>query len=123
MLEENLRDGVPADGLGAATAEAVVAESPVEGPHVGFYRGLSREEVLLIEVRDELYNGESNPHDAWERIKQDLTARKTAKPYIFKLVDRIERDIRRVEKLDGYETMYGVYLGKIHASQTSSINS
>ncbi len=72
--------------------------------HVNFYQSLSEEETMLITLRDELYAG------SWDRMAQDLQDRLQGKPYIFKLVHRIEEDLQRIEKLRGYEDEHSVDL-------------
>jgi hypothetical protein len=65
---------------------------------------LSSEEKMLIKIRDELYEG------SWDYMKQDLENRLAGKPYIFKLVSRIEHDLQAVEMLMQYEKQKGVNL-------------
>jgi hypothetical protein len=65
---------------------------------------LSSEEKMLIKIRDELYEG------SWDNMKQDLENRLAGKPYIFKLVSRIEHDLQAVEILMQYERQKGVNL-------------
>ena len=73
-------------------------------PHVNFYESLSEEETMLITLRDELYDG------SWDKMGQDLADRLQGRPYIFKLVNRIEEDLHRIEKLKGYEEEHGINL-------------
>ena len=61
---------------------------------------------MLITLRDELYGG------SWARMLEDLKDRLHGKPYIFKLVNRIEEDIARVEKLKSYEETHQVNLSQ-----------
>ncbi len=75
-----------------------------EKEHRNFYRSLSEEEILLITLRDELYGG------SWERMEQDLKDRLEGKPYIFKLANRIEEDLVRLERLRDYEEKHGINL-------------
>ena len=74
------------------------------GPHVNFYESLNEEEAMLMTLRDELYGG------SWGKMKQDLADRLQGRPYIFKLVNRIEEDLHRIEKLKGYEDEQGINL-------------
>lgn len=71
---------------------------------VNFYESLSEEETMLLTLRDELYGG------GWEKMEQDLRDRLQGRPYIFKLVNRIEEDLHRIEKLKGYEGDHGINL-------------
>lgn len=66
-------------------------------PHEKFLAGLSPDEKTLLTLRDELYNG------SWDQMLGDLKDRLSGKPYIFKLVNRIQDDIKRIEKLMDYE--------------------
>jgi len=58
---------------------------------------LSQEERTLVKLRDELYEG------SWQNMKQDLRDRMEGRPYIFKLHNRIEDDLNRIEKLISIE--------------------
>ncbi len=74
--------------------------------HEVFFRSLSREEVLLVALKESLYGG------SWDEIVKDLIARKGGKPYVFKLETRIDEDLDRISKLLEYEKRKGVNLGK-----------
>ncbi|MBI2901335.1 MAG: hypothetical protein HYY17_14215 [Planctomycetes bacterium] len=74
--------------------------------HEKFYAALSRDEQVLLELRDDLYSR------SWEQMLQDLRARLKGKPYIFKLVNRIQDDIARIERLMEYEKKHHVNLGE-----------
>jgi len=78
-----------------------------QGRHRRFYRALSREERILITLRDELYSG------SWGSMLDDLKARLEGKPYIFRLATRIEEDIARIERLRSYERNNGIDLGTL----------
>jgi len=69
-----------------------------------FYQSLSEEETMLIVLRDELYNG------SWENMWTDLADRLKGRPYIFKLADRIEEDLARIEKMQEYEKTHQINL-------------
>ena len=73
--------------------------------HDKYVDGLSGDERTLITLRGELYN------DSWELMLKDLKDRLKGKPYIFKLVNRIQDDIRRIEVLVEYEKKHRVDLG------------
>ena len=74
--------------------------------HQGFFASLSPEERQLLTIRDELYLG------SWEEMKQDLEDRKNGKPFIFKLANKIEEDLGRIERLSQYEAQHDVDLGQ-----------
>ena len=69
-----------------------------------FLERLSSEERLLIVLKKELYECR------WDEMIADLQARLNGSPYIFKLVDRIEDDLERIEKLRSFEQSQGVDL-------------
>lgn len=72
--------------------------------HRKFVQSLTPEEAMLITLRDELYGGE------WARMVRDLYARRDGKPYVFKLVNLINEDIARIERLRSYEQTHAVNL-------------
>jgi hypothetical protein len=65
--------------------------------HEEYCARLSPDERTLIVLRDEIYTG------SWDLMLGDLRDRLEGKPYIFKLVNRIQDDIQRIEKLRDYE--------------------
>ena len=73
-------------------------------PHDKFVSGLSIEDRTLVQLRDDLYGG------SWEQMQGDLKDRLQGKPYIFKLVNRIQEDISRIEKLLEYEKKHKINL-------------
>jgi len=80
------------------------ADSPNVADPVEFARSLSPNEKMLVTLRDELYEG------SWERLLGDLRDRLSGKPFIFKLVNRIEADIAAAAKLSAFEKANGVNL-------------
>ena len=72
--------------------------------HDKFASGLSPDERTLVTLRDELYGG------SWDQMLGDLRDRLKGKPYIFKLVNRIQDDIARIEKLSEYEKKHKINL-------------
>ena len=74
--------------------------------HDKFASGLSPDERTLVTLRDELYGG------SWEQMLGDLRDRLKGKPYIFKLVNRIQDDIARIEKLSDYEKKHKINLAE-----------
>lgn len=73
---------------------------------VRFVKDMTGEERMLVVLRHELYEGR------WEDMIADLTARLDGRPYIFKLVHRIEDDLRRIERLREFEDLHGVDLSE-----------
>ncbi|MFA5795331.1 MAG: hypothetical protein WC980_09760 [Candidatus Brocadiia bacterium] len=72
--------------------------------HQKYVEGLASEEKMLITLRNELYGGQ------WERMLKDLNDRLKGRPYIFKLINRIKSDIKRIEKLQEYEKKNNINL-------------
>ncbi len=87
----------------------------MEEGHRAFAEGLSREERLLLRLRDLLYGS------SWEEVLDDLKARQDRKPVIFKLNTRIEEDLARIARLRGYEQEHQVDLADfVEADPTES---
>lgn len=74
--------------------------------HDKFAAGLTPDEKTLVTLRDELYGG------SWDQMLGDLRDRLKGKPYIFKLVNRIQDDIARIEKLNDYEKKHKINLAE-----------
>ncbi|MBZ0135987.1 MAG: hypothetical protein K8I27_06400 [Planctomycetes bacterium] len=72
--------------------------------HQSYYDSLSEEEKMLLVLRDELYM------DSWDKMEDDLRNRLKGRPYIFKLVNRIEEDLERIQKLRAYEEKHKINL-------------
>lgn len=66
---------------------------------------LTHEERILIILREELYEG------SWKAMVSDLENRLDDEPYIFKLQNRIEDDLERIEKLQNLEDDRDLDLG------------
>lgn len=63
-----------------------------------FVNGLSDEHRMLVILKAQLYD------DMWEPMLDDLRNRLAGKPYIFKLINRIQDDIRRIEEMQEFES-------------------
>ncbi|MBE7493056.1 MAG: hypothetical protein HS108_15050 [Planctomycetes bacterium] len=72
--------------------------------HQTYYDALSEEAKMLLVLRDELYGG------SWDRMDQDLSNRLKGRPYIFKLVNRMEEDRERIKVLRSYEEKHKINL-------------
>jgi hypothetical protein len=92
-----------------------VAESERTEPVLGagaeerarqFVTSLSEEEIMLLRLRDELYEGR------WDSMLADLNDRLQGKPFVFKLAHRIQDDIERIERLNRFERQNSVDLAK-----------
>lgn len=71
-----------------------------------FVATLSEEEIMLLRLRDELYDGR------WDAMLADLNDRLQGKPFVFKLAHRIQDDIERIERLNRFERQNNVDLAK-----------
>jgi hypothetical protein len=71
-----------------------------------FVATLSEEEIVLLRLRDDLYDGR------WDAMLADLNDRLQGKPFVFKLAHRIQDDIERIERLNRFERQYNVNLAK-----------
>ena len=69
-----------------------------------FLASLTAEQRMLIILKKQLYGGQ------WEPMLSDLRNRLAGKPYIIKLVNRIQDDIERIEKLSAFEKQKGIDL-------------
>ncbi|MFC1737826.1 hypothetical protein ACFL1G_02110 [Planctomycetota bacterium] len=70
-----------------------------------FVDGLSEEHRMLVVLKTRLYDGD------WEPMIDDLRNRLSGKPYIFKLVNRIQDDIERIEQMQKFEAEKQIDLG------------
>jgi len=69
-----------------------------------FINSLSEEHRMLVILKAQLYDG------MWEPMLDDLQNRLTGKPYIFKLANRIQDDIRRIEEMQEFESEHNIDL-------------
>jgi hypothetical protein len=71
------------------------------------YVGTLGEECrMLVVLKHELYGG------SWEPMLDDLKNRLSGKPYIFKLANRIQDDIERIEQMRKFEVDHKVDLSE-----------
>jgi len=66
--------------------------------------GFTQEYKMLVALKSQLYGG------SWEPMLDDLRNRLAGKPYIFKLVHRIQDDIGRIEEMQKFEAEHSVDL-------------
>jgi len=71
-----------------------------------YVAGLSKEHQMLVVLKSQLYGG------SWEPMLDDLRNRLEGKPYIFKLINRINDDIDRIEEMRSFESEHGVDLSE-----------
>jgi hypothetical protein len=69
-----------------------------------FVDGLSQEHRMLVILKAQLYDG------TWEPMLDDLRNRLAGKPYIFKLVNRIQDDVKRIEQMQKFESEHNIDL-------------
>lgn len=86
------------------------AEKKVDKAVTDYVNGLSAEHKMLVALKAQLYGG------SWEPMLDDLRNRLTGKPYIFKLVHRIQDDIERIEQMQEFEARHGIDLAEYVAS-------
>ncbi len=88
-------------------SEDVQVEKAARAPHrslADYVHGLSAEHRMLVALKAQLYGG------SWEPMLDDLRNRLAGQPYIFKLVNRIQDDIERIEEMKRVEAEHGVDL-------------
>ena len=93
--------------MGKKPAAKTTPESKSKGNLEGaemYVQGLPKQKSQLIILRDELYDG------SWNSMLEDLDDRRNSRPYIFKLVNRIEEDIKWCRELWEAEEKFGVNL-------------
>ncbi len=71
-----------------------------------FVDNLTDEQRMLVVLKRQLYDG------SWETMLDDLRNRLAGKPYIFKLVHRIQDDIERIEEMQKFEAEHKIDLAE-----------
>ena len=69
-----------------------------------YVSGLTDEYRMLVALKAQLYGG------TWEPMIDDLRNRLEGKPYIFKLANRIQDDIERIEQMRKFEAEHNIDL-------------
>jgi len=80
------------------------SDKNVEKTVADYVDRLSEEHKMLVALKSHLYGG------SWEPMLDDLRNRLAGKPYIFKLVHRIQDDIERIEEMRKFEADHEVDL-------------
>jgi len=89
------------------------SESPAQTQIASdFAKSLSDEHRMLVILKKELYEG------SWESMLDDLRNRLAGKPYIFKLVNRIQDDIERIEQMQRFEEEHSIDQARKRAEKT-----
>jgi hypothetical protein len=81
----------------AAVTERAIAD---------YVDSLSEEARMLVVLKAQLYGG------SWEPMLSDLRNRLEGKPYIFKLANRIQDDIERIEQMMQFEADHAIDLAE-----------
>jgi hypothetical protein len=84
--------------------DAKVGQTAVSKEVRDFLNSLSDEHRMLVVLKAQLYDG------TWEPMLDDLRNRLAGKPYIFKLVNRIQDDIKRIEEMQKFEAEHNIDL-------------
>jgi hypothetical protein len=71
-----------------------------------YVNSLSEQCRMLVILKAQLYGG------LWEPMLNDLRNRLDGKPYIFKLANRIQDDIERIEQMMQFEAEHGIDLAQ-----------
>ena len=79
-------------------------KTAANGVMTAFIDSLSPEQRMLVILKAQLYGG------TWEPMLDDLRNRLTGKPYIFKLANRIQDDIERIEQMAQFEAEHKIDL-------------
>ncbi len=79
-------------------------ETAVSKAITDFVAGLSEEQRMLLVLKSQLYDR------SWEPMLDDLRNRLAGKPYIFKLANRIQDDIERIEHMSAFENEHSIDL-------------
>ncbi len=78
----------PSDSDSSTSRERTVKE---------FVERMTQEEKMLVTLCDELYDGQ------WDEMETDLVERLAGRPYVFKLISRIEDDLARIRRMKAVE--------------------
>jgi hypothetical protein len=70
----------------------------------GYVDQLADEHRMLVVLKSQLYGG------TWSPMLDDLKNRLEGKPYIFKLINRINDDIERIEAMKAFEQEHSIDL-------------
>ena len=90
----------------AQNSDGKVGEKARKRAVSDFVGQLSTEHKMLIVLKTQLYGGK------WQPMYDDLKNRLEGKPYIFKLANRINDDVERIEQMQEFENRYNVDLSE-----------
>ncbi len=72
-----------------------------------FVKKLEPYERMLVDLKDLLYEG------SWDRVLSDLRAARENRPYVYRLSNAIERDLKAIERMKSYEEKHQVNLSAL----------
>jgi len=72
-----------------------------------FLETISRQDRMLLVLRQKLYAGD------WRPMVTDLRHRMEGRPYVFRLSERIEDDLQRIQRMSDLEQRHDVHLGEL----------
>ncbi len=97
--------------MGARLSDAVQGasgEDPLlDLPPGAFVKKLEPYERVLVDLKDLLYEG------SWERVLTDLRAARDNRPYVYRLSNTIERDLKAIDRMMAYETKHQLSLSSL----------
>jgi len=91
---------------GSARGSKDSAGEQVDKAVADYVSSLSDEHKMLVALKAHLYGG------SWEPMLDDLRNRLAGKPYIFKLANRIQDDIERIEHMQAFEAEHNIDLAE-----------
>lgn len=92
------------DAMANSAGKGRGAKATAEQAAADYTKGLSPEYRMLVVLKSQLYGGH------WEPMLDDLRNRLAGKPYIFKLANRIQDDIERIEEMRKFEAEHRIDL-------------
>ncbi len=90
--------------LQAMSLKALPTIDHLAEPLRRFMDRMTAEQRMLLVLKRELYDG------AWQPMIADLENRLAGRPYVLKLANRIEDDLKRIEQMQQMEEHYEVDL-------------
>lgn len=76
-------------------------------PPGAFVKNMEQYERVLVDLKDLLYEG------SWARVVADLRAARENKPYVYRLSNAIERDLKAIERMQAYEARHQISLSTV----------
>jgi hypothetical protein len=91
------------DAAGRASGE----DPSMDLPLGAFVKNMEPYERVLVDLKDLLYEG------SWDRVSADLRAARENRPYIYRLSNAIERDLKAIERMQSYELRHKISLSAV----------